>query len=377
MSIGLTQAWIKGKLEIEGNSTSETNPNFLIKENEDDFARMSFGQTGQANVWTLAGKSAANSKDAEFHLTYSENMSSMLIANGNGNIMIGTANDVVDVWNVGYPEVSKFTVKSHSRIAGYFETDTVDILYDGLLTSALVGKYTGDKNKNASGVIGYSSPDVQNGGGYGIGGYFIGGGRGICAYAEGGDDIDDNYNAKSGIYTGALGNGNTIKYGIYAYTSGVGTTYAGYFTGNVHITGTLTNPSDKKLKENIANFDGALAKLMKVKTYTYTYKTEDEEAKLMNLAKGKQIGFVSQELEEIFPNLVKDEVNVVELRDERGMPTQKSKTIKYKGVNYIGMVPVLTKAIQEQQVIIEEQKATIENLQSQIDNLYLKLGIQK
>jgi hypothetical protein len=42
---------------------------------------------------------------------------------------------------------------------------------------------------------------------------------------------------------------------------------------------------------------------------------------------------------------------------------------KLLSVNYTAIIPVLTKAVQEQQVIIEENKATIQKQQEQIDEL--------
>ena len=44
--------------------------------------------------------------------------------------------------------------------------------------------------------------------------------------------------------------------------------------------------------------------------------------------------------------------------------TKEDNNIELKAVNYIGMIPILTKAIQEQQLMIEQLKTEIENLKA-------------
>ncbi|MBK8609034.1 MAG: hypothetical protein IPL84_03580 [Chitinophagaceae bacterium] len=43
--------------------------------------------------------------------------------------------------------------------------------------------------------------------------------------------------------------------------------------------------------------------------------------------------------------------------------------IKYKAVNYIGLIPVVTKAVQEQQQLINKQQQLINKQQQTIDDL--------
>jgi hypothetical protein len=287
-----------------------------------------------------------------------------------GNVGIGTTKDVWDLFGSGYYRQSKLSVSSHARIAGYFETDTISATSGE--TYVLVGKYTGNNAATyAAGVYGLSLPSGD--GGNGSGGDFDGGSTGVNAFADGGPD---NGNSKHGVYSWANGSGNATKYGIYSDVTGNGSQYAGYFNGNVTVNGTFSNPSDEKFKENITPFQNALSSIMKIKTYNYTFK-QDGDAGLMNFPKVTQIGFISQQLEEVFPNLVKTDVNSVRIKDAKtGKPTHEEKQITYKGVNYIGMIPVLTKAIQEQQEIIEKlqteketQNTAIEDLQKQIDEL--------
>jgi hypothetical protein len=96
--------------------------------------------------------------------------------------------------------------------------------------------------------------------------------------------------------------------------------------------------SDASLKENIADATPKLADLMSVQVRSYNLKTDSIE--------NKQIGVIAQELEEIFPGMV-----------DVGLDGLKS-------VKYSVFVPMLIKAIQEQQQIIESLKARIEVLEA-------------
>lgn len=81
----------------------------------------------------------------------------------------------------------------------------------------------------------------------------------------------------------------------------------------------------------------------------------------MNLPEGEQFGFLAQDLEEVFPNLVHKQKHIEN-------PTEKKEDIitkEYNSVDYMSLIPVLTKALQEQQVMIEELKKEVEELKSQ------------
>ena len=98
--------------------------------------------------------------------------------------------------------------------------------------------------------------------------------------------------------------------------------------------------SDISLKENITDATPKLADLLKVKIRNYNLIADEN--------KEKQLGVIAQELEEIFPNMISN---------DKVMGTDETiKTVKYSV-----FVPMLIKAIQEQQSQIEELKALIKN----------------
>lgn len=98
-------------------------------------------------------------------------------------------------------------------------------------------------------------------------------------------------------------NGSSYSRGVYGGASGnADSEYAGYFAGDVYTTGAYM-PSDMRLKQNIIDYNDALSKLklLNVKMYNFKY----EEYPLLNLPEGEQIGLLSQEVQKIFPNMVK------------------------------------------------------------------------
>jgi hypothetical protein len=136
----------------------------------------------------------------------------------------------------------------------------------------------------------------------------------------------------------------------YATTSG----YAGYFSGNIYCTGSYL-PSDESLKDNIQPLQNALSRVMKLDIKTYYFKPGFSE---LNLPSTMQYGFTAQNIESIFPELVR-------LNPAKG----KEQPFEFKVVNYIGLIPLLTGAIKEQQALLNANEERIEYLQKQYDDL--------
>jgi hypothetical protein len=114
-----------------------------------------------------------------------------------------------------------------------------------------------------------------------------------------------------------------------------------------------------KFKEEIKTIDSVISKIMNVQSRSYKF-TEDTKYGEIGLSEGKHYGFVAQELEEVFPELVTDEIHPGTFNDETG---EESEPIQYKGVKYMEMIPILLKAIQEQQDMIEELKDKVDRLE--------------
>ena len=107
--------------------------------------------------------------------------------------------------------------------------------------------------------------------------------------------------------------------------------------------------------------------------HTYNYKKIAEEKQLI-LPEGEQIGLIAQELEEILPELVEDIVHAYDKNENIENAERDMEKFEYKGINYIGLIPVLIEAIKELQIINEEHQQQLEEQQKQIDELLRSAG---
>lgn len=163
----------------------------------------------------------------------------------------------------------------------------------------------------------------------------------------------------------------TIKNAFYSGVSSACGGYAGYFSGDVYVSGTVTQTSDASKKTNIVSMNGALSLLSQLKPKTYDYINDDNLA----LPRERQFGFLAQDLEEVLPELVKD-VDVVTSPEPgvEGEEVDLKSAGTIKTVNYTGLIPVLVQGIQEQQATIEEQSKMILEQQKRIEALEVKVN---
>ena len=100
-----------------------------------------------------------------------------------------------------------------------------------------------------------------------------------------------------------------------------------------------TATSDSRMKKNIQNLNYGLAEILAVSPKRFDYLTDESEA-------SSRIGFIAQDLLPHLPEVV-----------DASNPNQ-------YGVSPTELIPVLVKAIQEQQTIIENLKSRLEILES-------------
>ena len=99
----------------------------------------------------------------------------------------------------------------------------------------------------------------------------------------------------------------------------------------------LLNVSDARLKTNIKDLNYGLPQILKLHSVQYNWKESTE--------KDTKIGFLAQEFKNVIPEAV--------VGDE---------TKETLAVNYIELIPVLVKAIQDQQKQIEDLKQQVYKL---------------
>ncbi len=126
----------------------------------------------------------------------------------------------------------------------------------------------------------------------------------------------------------------------------------GKFDGNLTINGT-TYTSDARYKKNIAELIDPLDALLSLRGVSYQW--DKVKFPNQNLGEGKQIGFIAQELETVFPELVKT--------DAKG----------YKSINYIGIIPVTVEAIKALKKDNDAKQKQIDTLKADLDTVMQRL----
>jgi trimeric autotransporter adhesin len=122
------------------------------------------------------------------------------------------------------------------------------------------------------------------------------------------------------------------------------------------VNGTIQT-SDGNDKENITSITSGLSKIMQLKPVTYHWKDT-----FIDMQK-PHLGFIAQELKQVVPEAV---VTHDWLETPDGGYPEWKETDKL-GVNYSELVPLLTKAMQEQQALIAQQQETIDMLLKRIE----------
>jgi len=123
--------------------------------------------------------------------------------------------------------------------------------------------------------------------------------------------------------------------------------------GDLAYSGTLTNSSDKRLKKDIVGIQDVLSELITLEGYRYRYNNIKATDTL-----SLHIGLIAQEVEKVYPELIK--------KGKDG----------YLSLDYMGMVPLLLEAIKElsqQNVDLKIANASLEIRQQGDDDKFAKL----
>ncbi|MBK6540048.1 MAG: tail fiber domain-containing protein [Flavobacteriales bacterium] len=159
----------------------------------------------------------------------------------------------------------------------------------------------------------------------------------------------------------------SINYGVYGMAPDTSTNnWAGYFVGKVRVTGNahianLIIGSDQMLKTNIQDLQDAGSIVAQLSPRTYEF-IPGLHANLYP-PNGAQIGLIAQEVEQVLPQLVETVTDAAAYDDQGNML---SPALTTKGINYIGLIPVLIGAMKEQQATIAEQNARLDAMEQDL-----------
>jgi len=116
----------------------------------------------------------------------------------------------------------------------------------------------------------------------------------------------------------------------------------------------FTTFSDINTKKDVENIDMGLNQLLSLRPVKYKYKNE------IDIDNRTRYGLIAQEVEKIIPNIVVNED--IDMNPETGEKIITKS--EYKALNYTDLIPVLIKAIQEQQEKIEKLESEINKLKN-------------
>lgn len=222
------------------------------------------------------------------------------------------------------------------------------------------------------GAYGSASTYGLYGSGGTYGAYAFGASYGV--YGQSGSGDGGYFFSSSGQGAWVNNNGGAVNSGLYGLV----------VQSNIYNYGGTYGPSDKNLKKNIVDFNDAMSIINKLKPKNYEYRSDGNLASL-NLPKGTHYGLIAQDLEQVLPNLV---AMGPKIRDDAQQVANPAGDLKkgaqqqaivsdvsskegtsYKGVNYIELIPIMIKAMQElgkQNEDLKSQVATLTQTVSQL-----------
>jgi len=126
-----------------------------------------------------------------------------------------------------------------------------------------------------------------------------------------------------------------------------------YIPGNLYVDGSIINPSDLILKDNIAEISSDLSdSIMRLKPSQFTFKSDSSNQ--------VHYGFIAQEFEEHFPELVTLKPNP-QIKQYINPTMNPMNSQNIKAINYLEILPLLVHKIQSMQQEIDELKSLMKD----------------
>jgi len=372
-----TTADATGQLEITANSDGSF-PHLMLTESGDDYARINFKNTSNpTKSWHIAGYNGSADANSMLDFWYHNGTSgtSKLCLRGDGKVGINTSSPaaLLDISGGGsglsFPSL-KAVNSNAGGIAATFQNTSSDATLvvtnaAGVSTMATIAKFF---DGGASELI---KIDNNYGG-------TTHEGR-ILLFGNNAGTISGGYLYGSNIYGPTLGNfiNNYFHPIASAYYLGSSDSRFEPFYGStislgsssfkwkeVWATNGTIQTSDERDKQNIQPLVVGLNAIMQLKPVSFQWKNQNSR-----VGTGTSLGFIAQELEQVLPDAVVHVITPQQEIDNAKAAGKGDIQADVYGVKYAEIVPVLVKAIQDQETLIETQQQTINDLIERLNKL--------
>jgi hypothetical protein len=288
---------------------------------------LTFGSANTPTAAQIAGiDSGSSNGQLALYTTASGTSTERVRVDASGNVGIGTSSPTsrLTIGTGSYSAAASGTTGMYTTATG------LEMLSDSYFFGSRTGSTRAIIDSSGNLLVGTNSN------------YAISGTNLICASTA---------NCITANTTAAAGSG-WFLFGGYSDAANVNT--AGTLRFRVTDNGNVANSngvygaiSDAKLKENVVDATPKLDKLNQVRVVNYNLIGDTQ----------KQIGVIAQELEQIFPSMIEETPDRDKDGNDLGTTT--------KAVKYSVFVPMLIKAIQEQQALITKLQADVAALKAQ------------
>ncbi len=222
------------------------------------------------------------------------------------------------------------------------------------ITNGAAAGISGEVSATATATAAVNGSNLRTTGGHGVYGQGFNGVVGVTNYRPGYGVWGQNYDALGSTAYNSVG---TYGYGYVGLWGDTTDTYAIVGNGIVATYVGFQNLSDQRLKSNIERIDSPLEKLGQISGNYYDIEFDVKRndlngEKMVKHHKRKEYGVIAQEVEKVFPEMIKT------MRTDYTQPEAE----EYKTVNYTQLIPVLIEAVKELNEEVKTLKAEIKQL---------------
>lgn len=182
------------------------------------------------------------------------------------------------------------------------------------------------------------------------------------------------YGTYSGVWGLADFNGNQFGagFGVWGGTNdntGGDANQWGLYTDDKCYALSYWIPSDERLKKDVKPVTNAIDDIMKLNAVSYYWDMENNSTFGFG-TETKNYGFLAQDLNEVFPDLVSENsIAAPVAHPQRMRLSNENAHYEFSSVNYLSLIPINIQATKEQQILIEELQKVIEELEQRISEL--------